>query len=111
MLAAQIFNDLQLRDIFGARCLHPARVHSAVILSRSLLTAEPVLMIQGESRDGEKQEDAEARHREIDMQPARPRRKLALPLGLDTGFFVVGWRIGAPPETVPQQSLDAIPIA
>src|ERR1700679_1821182 len=86
MRASQKSNNLKLRHRLWVCCVDPGLVDIALKLNRLLLLRKPILMVEREPRDREKQQDGKACHRYVDVQPTGIRGQLALPQGLDAGF-------------------------
>src|ERR1017187_1511477 len=78
LLAAEELNDLQPVHV----ALHPSGIQRALRLDSLLLPGEPILVIQRETGGGEKKQDGEARHRQVEVQPARNRWEFAPPKGM-----------------------------
>ena len=67
---AQIFDDPQLCDPRGVLCIHPAAIEPPLFTGGGQLVPELVGMVEGQTGCSEKEDDREAEHRQIDVQPS-----------------------------------------
>ena len=74
MVRAKLFDDVEFRDFGGISYRNPFGIHRTLQLRNDRTFRKPIHVVQGQTRHRKEQHNNETEHRQIDVQPPRPRR-------------------------------------